>query len=274
MNSAYLAYQQGLIEPVLIGDVSNIAVHARTLAWDISGIRQVPTRSATEAARVAVSLAKSSEVAGLMKGDIATDVLLRAVIDKENGILCGSRLSHVFHLSVPGQSSAVCVTDAVINVLPGLTEKLAIARNAVSLLHALGIATPRVAVLSGTEKANSAMPSSVEAKQLSQLAAQGEIAGALVDGPVALDIAVSANAAALKGYKSDVSGQADILLVPSVEAGNILFKAMVHYLGATAAGLVLGATVPVMLTSRSDPEEARVASAALASVYCAAAAVH
>lgn len=274
MNSAYLACQQGLLEPVLIGDKCSIERHAKTLAWDISAIRQVPSDSDSAAARIAVSLARSSEVSGLMKGDIATDVLLRAVIDKHNGILCGSRLSHVFHLSVPEQASAVCVTDAVINVLPGLAEKLAIARNAVSLLHALEIALPRVAVLSGTEKANSSMPSSIEAEQLAKLAAQGEIKGALLDGPVAMDIAVSANAAALKGYKSDVSGQADVLLVPSVEAGNILFKAMVHYLGATAAGLVLGATAPIMLTSRSDPPEARVASAALASIYCAANAAH
>jgi phosphotransacetylase len=268
MQSARLAHEQGYIEPVLVGDIASIERNAHALAWDLNGLRRIPARDDVEAAGISVALARQREVASIMKGDLPTQTLLRAVLSRKDGIRNGSLLSHVFHMSTPKQQNALCVTDAVINVLPSLAEKVDIARNAVWLLHALGNSRPRIAVLSGTEKATTSMPSSIDAANLTRLAQRGEIPGAIVDGPVAFDIAVSAQAAASKGYKSSVSGQADILLVPNLEAGNILFKAMVHFLGATAAGIVLGAQVPIMLTSRSDPPQARMASAALAARYC------
>lgn len=271
LQSARLAYDRELIEPVFVGDLPAIKRNARALAWDLKGFRCIGAADAAAAAAIAVGLARAREVGAIMKADLHTHVLLRAVLSKSRGIRCGRRLSHVFHISTPENAHAFCITDAVVNVLPTLAEKLDIARNAVALMHGLGNREPRLAVLSGSEKAIASMPSSIEAAQLAQLAERGEIPDAVVDGPIAFDVAMSAKAAALKGYKSSVSGQADVLLVPNLEAGNILFKSMVHFLSATAAGVVLGARVPIMLTSRSDPPEARLASAALAAAVSRAA---
>ena len=267
MQSAKLAADNGLLDPVLVGDRDDIGEIAIDLNWDVAGIRIVDAKNAIAAAEVAVSLARNGEVASLMKGDVHTDDLLRAVLNKAHGLRTNSRLSHVFHMTKPGSDDAICITDAVINVQPTVDVKLDIARNAVGLLHALGNTQPNVAVLSATEVASSAMPSSVEAEEVAKQAAGGAVENALVYGPLAFDNAVSPEAAKLKGIDSPVAGYADILLVPNIETGNALFKQMVYYMSAAAAGVVLGASVPIVLTSRADPPAARLAGAALASIY-------
>lgn len=267
MHSAKMAADEGLITPVLVGDASAIQALAAELAWDISNIRVIQAGNEDQAAAAAVALAKGNEVASLMKGNIHTDHLLKAVINKELGLRTGRRLSHVFHMSVPNSTAAICITDAVINVAPSVNIKLDIARNATSLMHAIGYEQPKIAVISATEVATPSMPSSIEAQQVVKAARAGEVEGALLGGPFAFDNAVSPAAAKLKGITDPVAGKADVLLVPNIETGNALFKQMVYFMGAAAAGLVLGATVPIILTSRADPAAARLASAALAAIY-------
>ena len=176
-------------------------------------------------------------------------------------------MSHVFHMTVPGSDRALCITDAVLNVLPTAKQKAEIARNAVSLVLAIGYEKPKVALLSASETASSAMPSSLDAAELAQQADQGSFPNATVEGPMAFDLAVSEEAARIKEFSSVVAGNADILLVPNIETGNALFKMMVHFMSAAAAGIVLGAKVPIVLTSRADPVAARLASLALACIY-------
>lgn len=269
MDSARMAVDEGLIDPVLVGEPGQIRRIAEDMGWDIGGIRIVQASSETEAAACSVSLARHGEVGALMKGHVHTDDLVRAVLHRDRGLRTGRRLSHVFHMTIPGTDTPLCITDAVINILPTASDKIDIARNAVKLMHALGKPTPRIAVLSGTEVPSVQMPSSVEAAEIAARAAKGEIEGAVVAGPLSFDIAVSPDAARIKGTDSAVAGNADVLLVPNVEAGNFLFKQMVYFMSATAAGIVLGATVPIILTSRTDPAVARLASAALVSVYAA-----
>ena len=266
MQSAKLAFENKVINPVLVGDESTIKKIAQELLWDVSEIRIVHAASDIDAAATAVALARNGEVSTMMKGDIHTDDLLRAVLNREHGLTIGSRLSHVFHMTKPGSNDAICISDAVINVAPSVDVKLDIARNAVRLCHALGNARPKVAVLSATEVPSAAMPSSLEAEQVSQEAQAGAVPGADVYGPLAFDNAVSGEAAKLKGITHPVAGNADILLVPNIETGNALFKQMVYYMSAAAAGVVLGAKVPIVLTSRADPAAARLAGAALATI--------
>lgn len=266
MESAQLAWHKGLIDPVLVGDPAVISSIAEALDWDSASFDIVAAKTEEEAAARAVSLARSGEVASLMKGDIHTDSLLRAVLEKEQGLRTENRLSHVFHMTIPNCDQALCITDGAINVAPDIETKIHIARNAIQLLHRLGNPCPNVAVLSATEQASKAMPSSIDAAEITRRA-KSELPGALVDGPFALDNAVSLEAAQIKGISSPVAGSADILLVPNIETGNALFKQMVYFMGAAAAGIVLGAKVPITLTSRADPPEARLASAALAAIY-------
>lgn len=266
LQSAKLAYDQNLIQPVLVGDPALMNEAAADLKWDISEIRQVSSNSELESAQIAVSLARAGEVASLMKGDIHTDQLLKAVIDRRQGLLTGTRPSHVFHMTIPGSKKSLCITDAVINVQPSIKAKLDITRNVVRLMHALGNSNPKVAVLSATEVATPSIPSSMEAAELVRAVKSGAVSGAQVDGPFAFDNAVSSVAAKLKGIHSEVAGNADVLLVPNIETGNALFKMMVYFMSAAAAGVVLGARVPIILTSRADPPAARLAAAAVASV--------
>jgi phosphotransacetylase len=265
LESARLAAKAGLIEPVLVGEPNRISALAGAIGWDIAGLRIVTAASEAAAAETAVALARGNEVAALMKGQIPTDVLMRAVVNRETGLRTGQRLSHVFYMTAPGRAGAFTITDAAVNVAPDVETRLQITRNAVALHHALGEPQPKVAMLSATEHASAAMPSSLDAAEIVERASD-EVEGALVEGPFALDIAISPQAAAVKGVDSRVAGRADILVVPNIETGNALFKAMVYFLSATAAGLVLGAKVPIVLTSRADPPEARLAAAALAAI--------
>ncbi len=265
LESTRRATEAGLIEPVLVGEALRIADLAKSIGWDIQGLRIVAAEDEAAVAETAVALARGNEVAAMMKGQIPTDVLMRAVVNRQTGLRTGQRLSHVFYMTAPGREGAFTITDAAVNVAPDVETRLHITRNAVALYHALGDPQPKVAMLSATEHASAAMPSSLEAAEIVERAAD-EVAGALVEGPFALDIAISPQAAAVKGVDSEVAGQADILVVPNIETGNALFKAMVYFLSATAAGLVLGAKVPIVLTSRADPPEARLAAAALAAI--------
>ncbi|PVA08964.1 phosphate acetyl/butaryl transferase [Pelagivirga sediminicola] len=257
----------GLVEPRLVGEPDAILAMCRELSWDVDPAWITPATSDTEAAVRAVAMVRQGEADLLMKGNLHTDVLLRAVLDKNRGLrLPGRRVSHVFLVDVPGHDRLIGITDAAINIAPNLTAKAEICQNAVDMLHILGIAEPHVAVLSAVETVASGIASTLDAACLTLMARRGQITGAQVDGPLAFDNAISALAAKEKGILSDVAGRADILLVPDLVSGNILAKAL-EYLGrAVAAGVAVGLSAPVVLTSRSDPAPARMASLAVAAL--------
>jgi phosphotransacetylase len=266
MDSIRRATEGGFIEPVLVGEADEITEIARQAGWNISRFRLVPTDGEAHAAETVAALARGGEVAALMKGHVHTDTLMRAILTRSAGLRTDRRVSHVFHMTIPGRDRVIHITDAAVNVHPGVAEKLDIALNAVELAQKLGMTVPKVAMLSGAETVSSAMPSSIEADEVVRLASNGAVKGAIVDGPFGFDNAVSPEAARIKGIDSPVAGHADILVVPNLEAGNFLFKQMVYFMSATAAGIVMGAKVPVVLTSRADPPEARLAAAAIASI--------
>ena len=269
LESARRAAETGAIEPVLIGDADTIRSLAEKAGWNLGDTRIVHEDDEGKKADVAAALARNREVAVIMKGHVHTDALMRAVLRRDAGLRTDRRTSHVFHMTVPGREGVLHVTDAVVNVQPDSGEMLDIINNAVELAHALGSETPHVALLSGAEVVNPSMPSSVQAAEVAARAADGEVQGAVVDGPFGLDNAISREAAELKGIDSPVAGNADILVVPNIEAGNILFKQMVYFMSATAAGVVMGAKVPIVLTSRADPPEARLAATFIAAIVAA-----
>jgi len=264
LMGAVLGRDHTLIDPILVGSAVKITAAAKELGADIAGIEIIDIADHAAAAARAVALVHEGRAGALMKGHLHTDDLLRAILKREGGLRTDRRLSHVFAMDVPGHDRLLFITDAAINIAPDLACKASIAQNALDLAAALGVAAPKLAVLSAVEAANPAIPSSVEAAEIAAMAARGEITGGSVQGPLAMDLALSAHAAAVKGVAGPVAGQADIVLVPGLEAGNILFKALTYLAGAKAAGVVLGAAVPVILTSRSDDEHARLASCAVA----------
>jgi phosphate acetyltransferase len=262
IEGARLAYEGGLIVPLLVGDPEAIGDAAGAIGWDISGLRVVPAMDDAAAAAASVALVRGGEARALMKGHLHTDTLLRAVLDRGTGLRCGRRLTHVFHMSLSGRFPPMLITDAAVNVAPDHATMRDIVLNAIDLARILGDAVPRVALLSATEEATSSVPSSVAAAALAhELATETD---AKIAGPLGFDNAVSPEAARLKRVNGPVAGRAGVLVVPNIETGNALFKALVHFQGATAAGIVLGAAVPIMLTSRADPPEARLVSAGLA----------
>lgn len=267
LSGPLLAAEHTLIEPILIGDPDKMATAARDIGKDISGFRLIEERNHAAAAARGCALVNAGEAKALMKGHLHTDVFLGAIFKRETGLRKGQALSHVFVQDIPGFDRLVMITDAAINIAPDLKGKAAIAQNAIDLAKSLGVATPKVAVLAATEKVNAAMAATLDAAALSKMADRGQIKGGLVDGPLAMDNALDLGAAELKGIASDVAGLADIFLVPSIETGNILFKANTYLAGAVTAGIVLGASCPVILTSRSDDEQARLASCAVAALY-------
>lgn len=263
-ESARNAYEAGLIEPVLIGNEASIQKTAKEIAWDISGFEIINTATEKDTSTKAVELAHNGLVEILMKGGVHTDALMRAVVDKENGLRTDQRMSHIFQMTFPGTDRALYVSDAALNVAPNVAQRMDITRNAVSAMHNFGVAEPKVAVLSALEIPSPAVPSSMEAAEIAELAMSGGVEDAIVEGPLSLDLAVSPEAVKVKGLKSKVAGHADLIVVPTIETGNTLFKTLVYFRSATAAGLVLGAKVPIVLTSRADPPEARLTSCALA----------
>jgi phosphate acetyltransferase len=269
MESARRAQQYGVMTPVLVGDPGVIHLLAGAMDWPLDEVRLVPAEDEAEAARRAVALARSGEVGALMKGHIHTDTLMLAALDRTAGLRAGRRFTHAFHMTIPGWRNELIISDAAVNIAPDLDTKLDIIRNAVGLAQALGVERPKVALLSCTEEASERVPSSMDAAELTRRCAAGAVKDAVVYGPLAFDLAVSREATRIKGSDNPIGGRADVVVVPSVETGNTLFKAMVHFLNTTAAGIVLGAAVPILLTSRADPAEARVASAALARILVA-----
>ncbi len=265
MESARIGADAGVMSPVLVGDRDAIEREADALDWDISTYRVVATSSEEEAATQAARLCGAGEAQALMKGHVHTDTFMLAILNREAGLRTDRRLTHVFHMTVPGSDKALLITDAAVNVAPDIKTKKAAIQNAVGLAHSVGIACPNVAVLSATEEVTDRMPSSVEAAELTEWASS-EIQDAHVYGPLALDNAISPAAAAIKNIDHPVAGHADVLVVPDIVSGNVLFKMMVYMKSACAAGLVLGARVPVILTSRADPPEARLTSVAIAAI--------
>ena len=270
LESARQGADAGIIEPVLVGDADVIRAAARDIDWDVDAYAIVDAVGEERAPAAAVALAKSGEVSSLMKGHLHTDTLMKAVVNREHGLRTARRLSHVFHMTIPDNDRVLMITDGAVNVKPDLDTKIDIINNAVEMAHTLGNPNPKVALLSGTESVLPAMPSSVDAAKAVKRANAGEVKNATVDGPFAFDNALSPEAAALKGMDSPVAGQADIVVVPNIETGNSLFKMMVYFLSGLAAGVVLGAAVPIVLTSRADPPEARFAATAIAAMVAEA----
>jgi phosphate acetyltransferase len=257
----------GLAEPHLIGDPTQIEPLLKSLDWPGDAPCIHPSGPAAAAAAKAVAMVRSGEADVLMKGNLHTDSFMRVLLDAKAGLrLPGLRVSHVFLLQVQGHDRLIGITDAAINIAPDLAAKAQICQNAINVFHALGVARPKVAVLSAVETITDSIGSTLDAAGLTLMARRGQIAGALVDGPLALDNAISARAAREKGIVSDVAGQADILLVPDLVTGNVLAKALEYLGGAEAAGVALGLSAPVVLTSRADTKSSRLASLALAAL--------
>jgi len=263
LGGAYQAYKDNLITPVLVGPETAIRGLAAKMELDLGSISIVDVDQSRLAAFRAVELARRNEVQMLMKGSLHTDELMGAVVSREGGMRIGRRISHVFALDVPSYHKTLFVTDAAVNIQPDFETKIDILQNAIDMMRAIGIQTPKVAILSAVESVNPAIPSTLDAAALCKMVDRGQITGAIVDGPLAFDNAISSDAARIKKITSKVAGDADLLMVPNLEAGNILFKELQYLAGALAAGVVVGAKVPVVLTSRADGELARMASCAL-----------
>ncbi|WP_030539338.1 bifunctional enoyl-CoA hydratase/phosphate acetyltransferase [Sphingobium sp. DC-2] len=264
------AVEAGLIAPILVGPEPRIRSAAQEAGADISALRIVPAPHSHAAAAQAVALIRSGEARLLMKGSLHTDELMGAVVARETGLRTERRVSHAYLMDVPGHPAPLIITDAAINIAPGLKEKADIIRNAIDLAHVIGIECPRVAILSAVETINPSIASTLDAAALCKMADRGQIAGGLLDGPLAFDNAISEAAAREKGIVSPVAGKAEILVVPNLEAGNMLAKQLTFLGGADAAGIVLGARVPIILTSRADSLRTRLASCAVATLLARA----
>jgi phosphate acetyltransferase len=264
LSGAIEAAAKGLITPILVGPSAKIREIASAAGIDLGATRIVDVPHSHAAAAKAVQLVREGEARLLMKGSLHSDEILGAVLAKEIGLRTGRRLSHVFIMDVPTYHKVLVVTDAAINIAPTLEDKVDICQNAIDLALALGVKRPKVAILAAVETVNSKMPSTIDAAALCKMAERGQISGGVLDGPLAFDNAISAEAAKIKGIKSEVAGDPDILLVPDLEAGNMLAKQLTFLANADSAGLVLGARVPIILTSRADSVRSRIASCAVA----------
>ena len=258
------ARSAGLIEPVLVAPRAKLESVAAAAGLDLSGIAIEDVPHSHAAAARAAALAREGKVEALMKGSLHTDELMAAVVAHESGLRTKRRVSHCFVLHTPRYPRPFIVTDAAINLAPDLLQKADIVRNAIELAHVIGVERPRVAILAAVETVNPGMPATIDAAALCKMADRGQIEGGVLDGPLAFDNAVSPEAARTKGIVSEVAGQADILVVPDLESGNMLAKQLIYLGDAASAGIVLGAKVPVILTSRADSRESRMASCAIA----------
>ena len=267
LQGAQESTRSGLIEPVLMGAEAQIRDLAASIQWDLRQVQVIDQPDPRSAAAQAVTLARTAQVGALMKGSLHTDDLMAEVLRTDCGIRTDRRVSHVFVMDVPRYPKLLLITDAAVNISPGLEEKADIAQNAFDLAHTLGVSRPKVAILSAVETVTSKIPSTIEAAALCKMADRHQITGALLDGPLALDNAINQESALVKHIDSPVAGDADILLVPDLEAGNMLAKELTYLAGADAAGIVLGAQVPIVLTSRADNPRARLASCAIAVLY-------
>jgi len=258
------ATRLGLIKPILVGPAARIRQAAADAGLDIAGLPIEDTPHSHASAARAVELVHEGRAAVLMKGSLHTDELMGAVVASTTGLRTARRLSHCFVMDVPGRAAPLIITDAAINITPTLNDKVDIVQNAIDLAHVLRFDPVRVAILAAVETVSSKMPSTIDAAALCKMADRGQITGAIVDGPLAMDNAIDPEAAAIKQLVSPVAGQANILVAPDLEAGNMLAKSLSFMAGAAAAGIVLGARVPVILTSRADSVSARLASCAVA----------
>lgn len=263
------AAEQELLVPILVGPEHRIKGVAEAEGLDISPYKLVGTKHSHQSAEQAVAIVRSGEASVLMKGSLHTDELLHEVMKKETGLRTDRRVSHVYVMQVPTYPRALMITDAAINIYPSLEDKRDICQNAIDLGHALGIDQPKVAILSAVETVTPKIPGTVDAAALCKMADRGQITGGLLDGPLAFDNAISPEAARIKGINSDVAGEADILVAPDLEAGNMIAKQLTFLANAEAAGVVLGARVPIILTSRADSVRARLASCAVAAIFAA-----
>ncbi len=267
LGGSLLAARHHLITPVLIGSRARIEAAARETGETLDGIEIMDVADHAAASNLAVDLVAQHRAGALMKGHLHTDELLHAALRKENGLRTGRRFTHIFVMDVPGLAHPLLVTDAAINIQPDLATKIDIVQNAIDLAISLGIPKPKVGVLSAVETVNPQIPSSVDAALLSKMAERGQITGGLVDGPLAMDNAIDVAAARTKGIVSPVAGHAEILVVPNLDAGNMVAKQLTYVSHAEGAGLVMGAKVPIILTSRADSAKARLASCAVAAIH-------
>jgi phosphate acetyltransferase len=265
MLSVQDAVTENLIEPIFIGDKKEILKCAADLKWDISNFEIIDEPIENNTAKIAAQLASKGKVKLIVKGHIHTDVLMKEVLKREYNLLGKTRLSHIWHMTVEKDDKPLIITDGALNVLPNVKTKMHILKNVINFSNRIGISRPKVAVLSATEEVLESVPSSLDAAEITKLA-KDENLEADVFGPLAFDNSISKKSAGIKGIKNSVAGEADILLVPSVETGNGLVKMMIYFMGACAAGVVVGGKVPVVITSRSDEAQARLASIAAAVV--------
>ena len=270
LRGAIEAHKLGLIEPILAAPLARLRSAAREADLDVSGFELVESAHSHDSAAKAVGLVIAGRVEALMKGSLHTDELMGAVVAREGGIRTERRISHCFIMDVPGHPDPLIITDAAVNIAPDLDAKVDIVQNAIDLAHAMDAPEVRVAILSAMETVTAKAPSTIEAAALCKMADRGQITGALLDGPLALDNAISPKAAAIKKIVSPVAGRANVLVVPDLEAGNMLAKSLSFLAGADAAGIVLGARVPIILTSRADSLLTRLASCAVAVMVAAA----
>jgi phosphate acetyltransferase len=258
------AATEGLIEPTLIGDARLMNALAAKIHVDISRFPVLQAETETQAAELGVKMCRSGDAQAMMKGSLHTDELMKAAMARDTGLRTARRISHVFIMDTPAYARTLLITDAAINIAPELEDKVHIVQNAIDLAHALGIPEPKVALLSAVETVNPKIKSTLDAAALCKMADRGQITGGILDGPLAFDTAVSVKAASIKNLVSPVTGQADILVVPDLESGNMLAKQLEYLGGAQLAGIVLGARVPTILTSRADSAETRLTSCAVA----------
>lgn len=261
------AARLGLFRPILFGPKDRIEKIAQENNLDISNLECVEAPHSHASAELAVECVQSAEASLLMKGSLHTDELMHAVLKHKGGLRTERRISHVFVMDVPSYDELLFITDAAVNIFPDLQTKADIVQNAIDLHHGLGLGTPRVAILSAVEQVNGKIPSTIDAAALCKMSDRGQIKGGELDGPLALDNAISPEAASIKGINSKVAGRAQILVVPDLEAGNMLAKNLTFLGGALAAGIVLGAKVPIVLASRADSGNTKLASCAVASLY-------
>ena len=266
LAGAVEAAQKKLIAPILVGPAAKIAEIAKAANLDLGDLQIVDAPNSLAAAAKAVQLVREGQAEVLMKGSLHTDELMSAIVSREGGLRTGRRISHAFVMDVPTYHKVLIVTDAAINIAPVLEDKVDICQNAIDLAIALGLERPKVAILAAVETVTSKMPATLDAAALCKMAERGQIKGGLLDGPLAFDNAISKQAAETKGIKSEVAGDPDILLAPDLEAGNILAKQLSFLANADSAGMVLGARVPVILTSRADSVRSRIASCAVANL--------
>ena len=264
LTGAVEAAEAGLISPILVGPTAKIEETAKSAKVELGNLEIVDAAHSIDSAKKAVELVKAGRAEVLMKGSLHSDELLSAIVSRDGGLRTGRRISHVFVMDVPTYHKVLIVTDAAINIAPTLEDKVDIVQNAIDLAISLGLEKPKVAILAAVEVVNSKMPATLDAAALCKMAERGQIKGGILDGPLAFDNAISSQAAQTKGIKSAVAGDPDILLAPDLEAGNILAKQLSFLANADSAGMVLGAKVPVILTSRADSVRSRIASCAVA----------